>query len=123
MITSAGDYVNPSTISGIECCIGIISACLPTYRPLYSYVHHGYGATEARSKASQSGDGSLALRLMKASVQSGSSRQTEEGGSPSYTQLGTETDISGKDHPAGNYSKPRGGEITITKTFSATAMR
>jgi len=28
------DYVLPSTLSGLECSVGIISACLPTYRPL-----------------------------------------------------------------------------------------
>lgn len=33
-----GDYVLPSTISTVEICVGIVSACLPTYRPLFRYV-------------------------------------------------------------------------------------
>ncbi|MCJ1351247.1 MAG: hypothetical protein MMC33_001230 [Icmadophila ericetorum] len=32
--------VAPATWSIVECCVGILSACLPLYRPLYTHLYH-----------------------------------------------------------------------------------
>ena len=37
-----GDDVPAAEISTVECCVGIISACLPTYRPLLNWSRHGH---------------------------------------------------------------------------------
>lgn len=37
------------TLSVIECCVGILSACLPTYRPLWR--KYGYAHTKRRAIA------------------------------------------------------------------------
>ena len=34
-----GNDVGPATWSIVECCVNILSACLPLYRPLYNYLH------------------------------------------------------------------------------------
>lgn len=36
-----GDDVHGATLSTIEICVAIISACLPTYRPLYKLIRYG----------------------------------------------------------------------------------
>ena len=39
------DDVEGTTLSAIECCVGILSACLPTYRPLWR--KYGYARTKS----------------------------------------------------------------------------
>ncbi|KAF4626140.1 hypothetical protein G7Y89_g12023 [Cudoniella acicularis] len=62
------DYVIPSTLSDLECCVAIISACLPTYRPLVTSLIPGKNARAQQhtSKAAGTygtGKDSLAIPL------------------------------------------------------------
>lgn len=45
------DLVTATTLSAIECCVGILSACLPTYRPLWR--KYGYICTKRTAMASE----------------------------------------------------------------------
>ena len=46
-----------TTLSAIECCVGILSACLPTYRPLWR--KYGWTRTKQLAVADKSDSGDL----------------------------------------------------------------
>ena len=51
----SGDNVNGANLSTIEICVAIISACLPTYRPLYKLIRYGHANDVTMGKEKSTG--------------------------------------------------------------------
>lgn len=92
------DDVDGATISAVECCMGVISACLPTYRPIWN--RYGGGRSNARvTKATSKAHGtkSTELKHLKSSEHRPAVHAGDDHGSAdfegSYTRLGTVTDV------------------------------
>ena len=98
MLTILDDDVNGATISAVECCMGVISACLPTYRPLWNRYGGGCSnkrVTNATSKA-HSGKSTELKHLKSSEYKPGVHVGDDHGNSNHegpYTRLGTVTDV------------------------------
>ncbi|KAL2038022.1 hypothetical protein N7G274_009242 [Stereocaulon virgatum] len=92
------DDVDSATISAVECCVGIICACLPTYRPLWN--RYGGGSSNERvTKDTSKAHGSkpTELKHLKSSENRSWGNFNDNDGIANhegpYTRLGTVTDI------------------------------
>lgn len=98
MLTLLDDDVDGATISAVECCMGVISACLPTYRPIWNRYGGGRSnerVTKATSKA-HSGKSTELKHLKNSEYRPGVHAGDDHGSSNHegpYTRLGTVTDV------------------------------
>ncbi len=72
LIHWAGDDVDGALVSTVECCVGIISACLPTYRLLINRLRHGHANLRSVNWPSRKkGSENQTIALVKSSRASG----------------------------------------------------
>ena len=116
------DDVDGATISAVECCVGVISACLPTYRPLWNRYDGGRSnerVTKATSKVY--GSKSTELKHVKSSENRAWGSTRDDHGSAScegpYTRLATVTDVKSQwkaDRPIATNK-----DILVTRGFAS----
>ncbi|KAL8747315.1 MAG: hypothetical protein Q9190_000782 [Brigantiaea leucoxantha] len=119
------DDVDGATISAAECCVGIISACLPTYRPLYIRYRHGrIEARDTRATPKAYGNKSTESKHLK-SLRSKSAADSNKGYSREYgglyKQLGNKTDVEYQSDE--RQMMGTSDNIFVTKTFASSNSR
>lgn len=114
-----GNNVSTAELSTIELSIGILSACLPTYRPLYN---HFFGKKAAATETGRRSNGNSAV-IMMANMRNSwpghckLSNKNDEDEERLYTstRLGTTTEVKGDEETGEKVD----GEILVTKEFTA----
>lgn len=107
-------------MSGLECCVGIISANLPTYRPLVSGAFRkkeslGTANTSKAANSYAGGQDSLNIPLRTLFTQQGSGSHSQiDDEEELFNKGGTKTEVlhDGTIQPGSKF-----GEIQVTKSF------
>lgn len=109
--------VPTAELSTVELGIGILSACMPAYRPLYNYFFHGKATVNSSGHRSKGNSGVIKMANIGNSWPGGHrelNSDSEDDSERLYTRFGTTTNVQSDEENGHRHH----GEILVTKEFA-----